>query len=87
MTRIHIGRIGVTFGLVLCIAGCDTQTVQSDTTQASESGDVALGKSDCKWRKLENGKRDLKCKTSKEVIVIDTTGTARCDSTGMGVGC
>lgn len=76
--RKHIGRIGVTLGLVLFIAGCSALDAQPGVRTA--------GKNQCKPATAKNGKKYLVC-TTVTVIDLSTMNVRICDSTGMGVGC
>jgi hypothetical protein len=77
MTRKDMTRMGVAFLLVVGIIGCSPRPPK----------EVAVGKSECKWTKSATGESDLVCTTSSQVITIRAAGLAKCDSTGMGVGC
>ena len=83
MTRTHVSRIAVTFGLVLGFAGCS----ELDDRNRDRDPDQTAGKAHCQWTEPDaNGKKYLKCTL---VTVIDTAqmNAKICDSTGMGVGC
>ena len=67
MTRKHIGRIGITLGLGLGIAGCGGAS--------SPSGEVAAGNTSCYWRKSTSvANTPLVCTVAAQIVVIDTSG-------------
>lgn len=66
MTRKRIRCIGVTFGMVLGIAGC----AQRDCP----SGEVTVTKTDCHWTAAVGSGRSILCTVGPLRVKVDTTG-------------
>ena len=78
MTRKDIGRMGVTFGLALGIAGCSRLDGQPHV--------VSAGKLKCYPATSSTGKRYLVCPSVTVIDPDQKTATVCNDTSGIGVG-